>query len=89
MIHLYNNQCAIGLEVFVPEDNIINSGPQHTIISCIVGYPTYCLHEEYSFNYMFSNMKGVQAPCPLCSYDRNYRNNNNSNANKYLIMYQQ
>mmetsp|Transcript_45330 Transcript_45330/g.45883 ORF Transcript_45330/g.45883 Transcript_45330/m.45883 type:complete len:145 (-) Transcript_45330:355-789(-) len=75
---VYRNPCAICLETFVPEDNVIfcsnhittnntNSGPQqHHTTSCTVGYPAHCFHEECSFNYMYSHTKGVQAPCPLC-----------------------
>jgi len=52
-----NPECAICLEAFESDDNII---------FCSNSIIPHCFHQECSFNYLCSHTKGVQAPCPLC-----------------------
>jgi len=52
-----NNPCAICLDVFETDDNII---------FCSNEYSPHCFHQECSLDYLVSHNEGVQAPCPLC-----------------------
>ena len=51
-----NDVCAICLDAFKLDDNII---------FCSNQIP-HCFHEECSLDYLLAHTEGVQAPCPLC-----------------------
>ena len=58
-----NNPCAICLDVFQNDDNIIICS--NNILTGRGGYP-HCFHKKCSLDYIVSHTEGLQAPCPCC-----------------------
>jgi hypothetical protein len=58
-----NNPCAICLDVFQNDDNIIFCS--NNILTGRGGYP-HCFHQKCSLDYIVSHTDGLQAPCPCC-----------------------